>query len=512
MDFKEMKILLTSLNSKYVHSNPALKYLYTVTAGEYRNIEIREFTINNDPNYIYTELVRANYDMVCFSCYIWNIEQIRLLGADLKKACPDTLIVLGGPEVSFTGAKFMQENPWVDFIICGEGEYPFYRFCEVMSGSERRFDTVPALIYREAGKIYVNAQIEPMDFNAIPFLYSVLDCEEDRVVYYESARGCPFGCTYCLSSTEKRVRTLDMSRVKSDLGYFLYKKVMQVKFIDRTFNYDADRAYEIIKYLIDNDNGVTNFHFEICADLLDDRMLELLATARKGQFQTEIGIQSTNPDTLRAIGRKENVYPVLYNTERLIALGNIHTHVDLIAGLPYESYEIFKRSFNKVYALGADAMQLGFLKVLAGTPMEREALKHGIVYREHAPYEVISTDYISAAELARLKMIENMLDIFYNRGGFSHTVEYLIEELGLGSFGFYEMLADFYYDSGFQNRDRKKDDQYRILLAFAAYASEKCALPRLEERAKARLTVDAEETMNPENYKRFMRKGWDIKR
>ena len=289
MNFKDMRVLLTTLNSKYVHSNLALKYLYTVTAGEYRNIEVREFTINNDPNYIYTELVRANYNMVCFSCYIWNVEQIKLLAADLKKACPDTLIVLGGPEVSFNGAKFMQENPWADFIICGEGEYSFYRFCEVMNEAERPFDTVPGLIYRQSGKIYVNEQIEPMDFNLIPFPYSMLDCEEDKVVYYESSRGCPFGCTYCLSSTEKRVRSLKTDRVKADLGYFLYKRVMQVKFIDRTFNYNKERAYEIFKYLIDNDNGVTNFHFEICAELLDNRTLELLKTARKGLFQMEIG-------------------------------------------------------------------------------------------------------------------------------------------------------------------------------------------------------------------------------
>lgn len=510
MNFKDMRVLLTTLNSKYVHSNLALKYLYTVTAGEYRNIEVREFTINNDPNYIYTELVRANYNMVCFSCYIWNIEQIKLLAADLKKACPDTLIVLGGPEVSFTGAKFMQENPWADFIICGEGEYSFYRFCEVMNEPQRPFDTVPGLIYRQSGKIFVNEQIEPMDFNLIPFPYSMLDCEEDKVVYYESSRGCPFGCTYCLSSTEKRVRSLKTDRVKADLGYFLYKRVMQVKFIDRTFNYNKERAYEIFKYLIDNDNGVTNFHFEICAELLDNRTLELLKTARKGLFQMEIGIQSANPPTLAAIGRNENVYPLLYNTERLIALGNIHIHVDLIAGLPYESYEIFKRSFDKVYALHADALQLGFLKVLAGTPIEAQTLQHGIVYREHAPYEVVATDYISAAELAHLKMIENMLDIFWNRGGFMHTMEYLIEELGQGAFGFYETLADYYYESGYQNRDRKKDDQYRILLAFAKHVAAERNLPRLTERTLARLTRDAEETMNPENLKRFLRKGWEI--
>ena len=507
-----MRVLLTTLNSKYVHSNLALKYLYTVTAGEYSDLDVREFTINNDPNYIYTELVRANYDMVCFSCYLWNIEQIKPLASDLKKAMPDTIIVLGGPEVSFCGSQFMRENPWADFIICGEGEYPFYRFMQVIREADRPFDTVPGLIYRQDGKIFVNARIEPMDFNKIPFPYSMLECEEDKVVYYESSRGCPFGCAYCLSATEKNVRSLDMERVKADLGYFLYKKVMQVKFIDRTFNYDKHRAYEIFKYLIENDNGITNFHFEICADLLDDNTLRLLASARKGLFQMEIGIQSTNPMTLMAVGRKENVYPVLYNTERLIAPRNIHTHVDLIAGLPYESYEIFQRSFDKVYGLGADAMQLGFLKVLAGTPLSEAKTKYGIVHRDRAPYEVISTDWMSAAELARLKMIENMLDIFYNRGGFSETVTCLIEEVDKGPFGFYEMLADFYYESGYQNRDRKKDDQYRILYAFADYAERKTGSEHLSQRVRDSLARDAEKNMNPENFKRFLRKGWNIKK
>ena len=257
---------------------------------------------------------------------------------------------------------------------------------------------------------------------------------------------------------------------------------------------------------------MTNFHFEICADLLDDATLALFGTARKGLFQIEAGIQSTYPPTLAAINRKENVYPVLYNLERLIALGNVHVHVDLIAGLPYESYELFRRSFDKVYALHADALQLGFLKVLAGTPLAAEVERHSIVYRQYAPYEVISTAYISAAELVRLKMIEEMLDIYYNRGGFSYTIAYLIETVGTGAFRFYEKLADFYYTSGFQHRDRKKDDQYRILLQFARTLAQERDKPAIEETALKMLTRDAEASMNPENLKRFLRKGWEITR
>lgn len=507
-----MRILLTTLNSKYVHSNLALKYLYTVVAGENSHVELREFTINNDPGYIFSELVRANYDMVCFSCYIWNIEQIKLLACDLKEARPETKILVGGPEVSFRGPEFMRENPWADYAICGEGEYPFYRLCQVMESTHRRFDTVPGLIYRQEGKIYVNALLEPMDFNLIPFPYSVLDCEEDRVVYYESSRGCPFRCSYCLSAAETSVRFLDLDRVKSELGYFLYKKPVQVKFIDRTFNARPERAYEIFKYLIDNDNGVTNFHFEICADLLDDRTLKLLSYARKGLFQMEIGIQSANPATLAAIGRKENVYPVLYNTERLVQLGNIHVHTDLIAGLPYESYEIFARSFDKVYPLGADMLQLGFLKVLSGTPLYNQVEAHGIKYRSRAPYEVISTDYIRAGELVRLKMIENMLDIYYNRGGFETALKFLIDTVDRGAFGFYEKLADFYYEKGYQHRDRKKEDQYRILLEFAESLAGGSESGDIKDRTRQLLEADMCRSTNPEIVKRFLRKGWELTR
>ena len=247
-----MKILLTTLNSQYVHSNPALKYLYTVLEDTPDEVFLREFTINNEYSYVCGELVRADCDLVCFSCYIWNIEMIRNLAADLKKAKPHVMICLGGPEVSYEAHVLAMENPWIDFILCGEGEYSLYRLCQVLrqAGGEELFRTVPGLIYREGGKVYVNQQIEPMDFNSIPFMYSLLECESDRVVYYESSRGCPFRCSYCMSSIEKSVRPLTIERVKRELGYFLHKDVMQVKFIDRTFNYDDDRACEIIEYII----------------------------------------------------------------------------------------------------------------------------------------------------------------------------------------------------------------------------------------------------------------------
>lgn len=511
-----MKILLTTLNSQYVHTSPALKYLYTVLQDTPDEVTIREFTINNEYSHIYGELVRANCDMVCFSCYIWNIELIKALAADLKKARPDLVICLGGPEVSFEGHVFAVENPWVDFIICGEGEYSLYRLCEVLrrrspfyDGREvtsgLALDTVPGLIYRKGGKVYVNQQIEPMDLNSIPFMYSVLECETDRVVYYESSRGCPFRCSYCMSSVEKSVRPLDMARVKRELKYFIHKKAMQVKFIDRTFNYDPARAYEIIEFIIENDNGVTNFHFEICADLMTDELTELLSQARKGLIQLEIGIQSANAETLRAVNRKENVYPVLYNTEKLIRAGNIHIHVDLIAGLPYETYDQFAMSFDKVYRLGADAFQMGFLKVLKGTEMARMSMQYGMVYQDRAPYEIISNRWISSSQMVRLKSIEKMLNIYYNRSGFTNSLEYLMNTCKLKPFEFFEKLADFYYDAGYHNINRKKEEQYRILRKFSSeiLGEEKSKIEKILEK-------DLKSAFNDEEVRRFLKKGWEI--
>lgn len=509
-----MRVLLTTLNSKYVHSNLALKYLYTVVCNDFSQVDIKEFTINNDLNYIYDELVRANYDMVCFSCYIWNIAPIKEICADLKLANPNIKIVLGGPEVSFRAFEFMEENPWVDYILEGEGEYEFYRFCQVIcSGklTKGELDTVPGLSYRLNNKIYMNGNLEPMDFNLIPFPYSVLDCESDKVVYYETTRGCPFRCSYCMSSIDKTVRPLNLDRVKREIGYFLYKKVMQVKFIDRTFNFDLERAKKIISYIIEKDNGVTNFHFEICADLIDEQLIEILGSARKGLFQLEIGIQTTHEPTLREIRRRSNVKDVLKRVKTLTSLGNLHVHVDLIAGLPLETYEIFKTSFNDVYDLKSECLQLGFLKVLKGTYMETQAKEHKIIYRKHPPYEVISTAYVSPKEMVKLKSIENMVDIYYNRGGYMGTLDFLISKSKLTYFDFYEKLADFYYGKGYHKRDRKKDDQYRILAEFSKELALESNAEITYEETILKLDEDYRINNNPEIYKRFKNKGWELK-
>lgn len=503
-----MRILLTTLNAKYVHSNLALKYLYSVVDESDLDISLTEYTINNDKSYVYTEILRGGYDLVCFSCYIWNIEQIKELGANLKKACPKLKILLGGPEVSHETKTLMEENPWIDFVLRGEGELPFFQFCKELVLERFDFSQVRGLSWRKKSMILENKDAPLLEMDQIPFPYEKLPMEKDKVIYYESSRGCPYRCSYCLSSLEKTIRPLSLERTKRELGYFLRQNVKQVKFIDRTFNYDKDRAFEIWNYLMDNDNGVTNFHFEICGEILDDRLFALLEKAREGLFQFEIGIQSANGKALEAVDRRDNVEAIFANVERLTAMGNIHIHVDLIAGLPFEDYRSFGQSFNKVYALRADNLQLGFLKLLKGTKIRRQMEEHGFVFREKAPYEILSNDYLTAIDLIKLKMIENVLDLFSNKGGFRHTMTYLEQTVASNAFNYYEQLADFFYSRGFQHKSYKKEDLYRILLKFAE--NRNFDVPGVAEEAKVLLSKDLEETMNADAVKRFYKKGWDI--
>ncbi len=503
-----MKILLTTLNSKYVHSNLALKYLYASASMRMNSIDLLEFTINNEDDYIFTELLRKSYDVICFSCYIWNVDKTLYLAENLKKARPEIKILLGGPEVSYDAIPFMSQHKFIDFIISGEGEASFSELAEVLLADSRDYEKIGGLTYRFDGKIYVNPPAPPLQFESVPFPYLNLVCEEDKIMYYESSRGCPFQCSYCLSSIERRVRTLSMERVRSDLSYFIYKKVKQVKFIDRTFNWDKKRCLEIMKYLIASDNGETNFHFELCGDLLDEELLRLLSDARPGLFQFEIGVQSTNEKALQACSRKCDFAKLAENVKRLVEMGNIHIHLDLIAGLPYEDYPSFRKSFNDVYSLGAHQLQLGFLKLIKGAPIREQASEHEYVYRSQAPYEIISNKYISALALIRLKKIENVLELYHNRGGFGRTLEYAAFQLTETPFDFYEELADYFYLKGFQHKSHKKEDLYRIFYLYAGWKER--FTPNVKDKIQELLILDMQDTLNPEAIKKFERKGWEI--
>ena len=507
-----MKVLLTTLNSKYVHSNLALKYLYNSVDNGKVTLDLQEYTINQTEDHVFTEILRQAYDLICFSCYIWNVEQTVYLAENLKKANPALMILMGGPEVSHDAHAFLTRYPFVDMVIAGEGEVPFSQLMNTLTAAqdsaEESLSAIKGLSFRVDGEIRVNPAGSPPDFEAIPFPYINFLPEADKVVYYESSRGCPFRCSYCLSALDKNVRGLSLERVKSDLSYFIYKKVKQVKFIDRTFNWNKERCLEIFRYLMDNDNGITNFHFEMCGDLMDEELLNTLGQARDGLFQFELGVQSTNADALAACHRNDNFSRLAENVRALRKRDNIHLHLDLIAGLPYETYDSFRKSFNDVYLLAPHNLQLGFLKVIKGAPIRNQMAEHGFVVREKAPYEIISNKYMSALSLVRLKKIENVLDLYYNRGGFAKTLDFAITHFAESPFDFYEELADFYYLKGFQHRSHKKEDLYRIFLLYAAWKEK--YLPGAAAEVQALLKEDMDNTLNPEAVKKFERKGWEI--
>lgn len=488
-----MKVLLTTLNSKYIHTNLAVKYIeksMKAKLGNLENLDIckAEFTINNSDDYLYNEIIAGEYDIVCFSCYIWNIQKTLHLCSKLKKANSKTVILLGGPEVSFDSQSILEKYDFVDIVVSGEGE-----------------EIIPLTV----SQIYENGfekrkvcRGELLSAEQIPFPYEGEDIEPNKIIYYESTRGCPYNCSYCMSSIDKKVRALPMERVKRELKYFLSQNIKQLKFIDRTFNWNKERSYEIFKYLIDNDNGITNFHFEICAENMSEEAIKLISSARKGLFQFEIGIQSTCEKTLKAVDRLSDVELLLAKTKSLIGMGNSHIHVDLIAGLPYETYDMFKKSFNDVYALKADALQLGFLKLLKGTKIRGEEAKHEFRYDDKAPYQIITNKYISPMEIVKLKRIEHVLDDYYNKGGFNRSLEYLEECVG-DAFEFYDKFAEFYFEKGYQHASHKKEDNYRILNKFAEEKLHKSSVKDIiYEDMKNRLNFDA--------IKKFDKKGWDI--
>ncbi|MGP1569559.1 MAG: DUF4080 domain-containing protein [Eubacteriales bacterium] len=503
-----MRVLLTTLNSKYIHSNLSIRYLYMAALKYRRNIELKEFTINNDENYIYTEIVRGEYDLLCFSCYIWNIEMTLRIAENLKKAKPNIKILFGGPEVSFEAISFMRKYKYVDFVIIGAGEDAFERVIAQFISKKPDYRNIESLVYRESGKIFVNEEGGMDGFIETSFPYSFLQPVNDKIVYYETTRGCPYSCSYCLSSVYKGIQALPIERVRKEIGYFLRKYVKQVKLIDRTFNYDVKRSNNIIRYIIENDNSITNFHFEICAELVDDEFVELMSVARAGLFQLEIGVQSTNVKTLEAVGRSTDIEKLLTNIKKLTKLENISVHVDLIAGLPYEDFSSFIKSFNDAYALEADNLQLGFLKLLKGTAIRNDRVKYGYAFRDVAPYEVISSKYISAEGIARLKMVETILELYHNKGGFWKTVKYAISIFDGNAFDFYEQFAYFFYLKGYQHRSHKKEDLYRIFYEYASWKDR--SLPGLAEKIKETLVEDMESFLNPEVVKRFEKAGWSM--
>lgn len=461
-----MKILLVACNAKYIHSNLAVYDLQAYASDYADHIVLKEYTINQQKDDIMRDIYLEHPDVVCVSCYIWNISFVKELMADLIKILPGADFWAGGPEVSYDAEKFLTENSEFKGVMVGEGEETFKELAGYyVEKNPQDLKNMTGICYRDGDQIIHNGWRQIMDLSSIPFIYKDLSEFKNRIIYYESSRGCPFSCSYCLSSIDKKLRFRDTETVKKELQFFIDNKVPQVKFVDRTFNCKHDHAMAIWKYINEHDNGVTNFHFEISADLLREEELQEMSTMRPGLIQLEIGVQSTNPDTIKAIHRTMDFEKLKGIVDRIHSFGNIHQHLDLIAGLPYEDYDSFRHSFNDVYALKPQQLQLGFLKVLKGSHMMEMCREYGIVYKTQEPYEVLSTKWLDYDHVLKLKTVENMVEVYYNSGQFQNTLEYL-ENFFQDAFSIYERLGSFYMEKGYGDVSHTRMRRYEILLEF----------------------------------------------
>ncbi|WP_368197245.1 B12-binding domain-containing radical SAM protein [Blautia wexlerae] len=461
-----MKILLAACNAKYIHSNLAVYDLQAYASDYADHIVLKEYTINQQKDDIMRDIYLEHPDVVCVSCYIWNLSFVKELMADLIKILPGADFWAGGPEVSYDAEKFLTENSEFKGVMVGEGEETFKELAGYyVEKNPQDLKDMTGICYRDGDQIIHNGWRQIMDLSSIPFIYKDLSEFKNRIIYYESSRGCPFSCSYCLSSIDKKLRFRDTETVKKELQFFIDNKVPQVKFVDRTFNCKHDHAMAIWKYINEHDNGVTNFHFEISADLLREEELQEMSTMRPGLIQLEIGVQSTNPDTIKAIHRTMDFEKLKGIVDRIHSFGNIHQHLDLIAGLPYEDYDSFRNSFNDVYALKPQQLQLGFLKVLKGSHMMEMCREYGIVYKTQEPYEVLSTKWLDYDHVLKLKTVENMVEVYYNSGQFQNTLEYL-EKFFPDAFSIYERLGSFYMEKGYGDVSHTRMRRYEILLEF----------------------------------------------
>ena len=512
-----MKVLLGAVNAKYIHSNLAV-YCLKAYAEKYGDtsdeISIGEYTINQQLDEILRDIYKRKPDMLCLSCYIWNLTYVEEICREIKKVMPQIIIWIGGPEVSYDGVKVLERLPEVDGVMKGEGEQTF---CDLLHFYQDKtvdgLQNMKGIVYREqTGQIVENEWRKTMDLSKVPFVYENMELFEHKIIYYETSRGCPFSCSYCLSSIDKRIRFRDIDIVKKELQFFLDNNTAQVKFVDRTFNCNKNHAMEIWQYIKDHDNGITNFHFEIAADLTTKEELELMKTMRPGLIQLEIGVQSTNEKTLEAINRKTDIKEIEEITSIIKKGKNIHQHLDLIVGLPYEDYQSFGKSFNDVYRMKPDQLQLGFLKVLHGSMMEVEAAKYEIEYSKRPPYEVLKTKWVSFDDVLKLKEVEAVVEIYYNSLQFVNTMEAL-DKYFETPFEMFEKLGEFYKQNSENGVKHSRVNRYNLLLEFIEKTlnlqSEELERFRelltfdfyLRENAKSRPTF----AKNQEQYKKQIR-------
>ena len=461
-----MKILLVAINAKYIHSNLAVHSLRASATPYQDSIEIAEYTINQRKEEILRDIYLRKPDLLCFSVYLWNLEYVEAVQREFHKLCPEVPIWAGGPEVSFETKAYLEKREELTGIMIGEGEDTFRELCAHYAGEGHSLSDINGIAFRgEGGEILFTKPREPKCLSDVPFCYDDLEEYANRIIYYESSRGCPFSCSYCLSSVDKKLRFRDLELVKKELQFFIDKKVPQVKFVDRTFNCDPARSLTIWQYLIEHDKGITNFHFEVSADLLNEEELELISKMRPGLIQLEIGVQSTNEVTIKEIRRIMKLERVKEAVKRIRQGGNVHQHLDLIAGLPFEDYQSFRHSFDEIYALWPNQLQLGFLKVLKGSFLYENAKRYGTVWKDEPPYEVLYTKWLSFEEVLKIKLVEEMLEVYYNSGQFEVTMK-LLYAITESMFDLFLELGGYYEEKGYAGMQHSRLRRCEILLGF----------------------------------------------
>lgn len=461
-----MNIVLTAINAKYIHSNLAVYSLRAYAKPYKEEITIAEYTINQQTDDILADLYKKQPNILCFSCYIWNLNYVEELVREVKKIFPDLPIWIGGPEVSYDAKDVLERLPEVTGVMFGEGEETFLELLAYYHQEGKELSDIKGIAYRDKEKgICQNPWRATIDLSTVPFVYHDMKDFKNKIIYYESSRGCPFSCSYCLSSVDKCLRFRDLELVKKELQFFIDHEVPQVKFVDRTFNCNHKHAMEIWTYLMEHDKGITNFHFEVAADLLNEEEIQMIEKMRPGLIQLEIGVQSTNEQTIREIKRTMKFKEVARIVNRINKNGNVHQHLDLIAGLPYENLDSFKKSFDDVYRLHPEQLQLGFLKVLKGSYMEEMKESYGLVYKSRPPYEVLYTNWISYDEIMLLKRVEEMVEVYYNSGQFSYTLRQLENEFE-SPFELYLRLGEYYEKHELHMMSHARITRYEIMLDF----------------------------------------------
>ena len=472
-------ILLVGINAKYIHSNLGVYCIQAYARKQGitdKDLQIKEYTINQEADFILGDIYLQKPEMIGFSCYIWNIDFVTEITKELKKIMPDVPIWLGGPEVSYDSDRQLEKYPWIDGIMSGEGEVTFYEMLQyyLSDGGRKKFgdnimslSDIKGIVYRDGDKTVINETRPRMCMDEIPFPYTEdvgfdIESLKNRIIYYETSRGCPYGCSYCLSSVDKKVRFRKWELVEKELKFFIDMKVPQVKFVDRTFNCDHEHTMKIWKYINEHDNGITNFHFELSAELLTDEEIDYVSGLRPGLVQFEIGVQTANKETLKAIHRNPDLTVLKQKVAKIREKRNIHQHLDLIAGLPYEDLASFRRSFNQVYSMEPEQLQLGFLKVLKGSYMEELIPTCDLLYSAAPPYEVLCTKWLSYGDVLELKDIEEMTEVHYNSRQFTCTLKELEKEFDT-PYEMFSFMAGYYNKNHLFGISHSRIARYEIL-------------------------------------------------